>query len=116
MVSGQKLDVEVVRTTEEHRRGLSNRDNLSSGMGMLFVYENYNIPSFWMNDMKFPIDIIWVKDDMVVDYSKNLQPVPGNVDLPIYQPKTFVNYVLEVNAGFVDKFGIKIGDKFEFLY
>ncbi|MEK7167375.1 MAG: DUF192 domain-containing protein, partial [Patescibacteria group bacterium] len=76
-------------------------------------YPKYFIPSFWMKDMRFSLDIIWIKDDMIIGFEKNVQPQPLGEELRVYQPESFVNYVLEVPAGFVDGKGIKIGDKVE---
>jgi len=78
---------------------------------MLFVFDGYYIPTFVMRDMLFSIDIIWIKDDMVVGFEKNMPRSELDKDLIAYQPKNFINYVLEVNAGFVEQNNIKIGDK-----
>jgi len=116
-VAGHKIRAELAQSDEEKILGLSKRDNLASNVGMIFIYDEYNIPSFWMKDMLFPIDIIWIKDDMVVGFEKNvMHPDSDNEKLLHYQPKTFVNYVLEVNSGFVAEKGIKIGDKVEFIF
>ena len=113
VINGQKIEVELAKTNEQKILGLGQRTSLPLDRGMLFVYSQYLIPAYWMKDMKFPIDIIWIKDDMVVGYEKNLQPATDNLNLPTYQPKTFINYVLEVKAGWVDQFGVKIGDGVE---
>lgn len=110
-IAGQELKVKLAKTSDQKSIGLGNTKVLASDAGMLFVYNNYVIPSFWMKDMDFPIDIIWIKDDLVVGFEKDLKPQSSNINLPIYQPKTFINYVLEVNSGFVDKYSLKIGDK-----
>jgi hypothetical protein len=115
VVAGQNIDIELVSSLEDKARGLSNREELKENKGMLFVYDNYLIPGFWMKEMRFPIDIIWIKDDMIMGYEKNLKLSVDNQPLQIYQPKTFVNYVLEVNAGFVDRYGVRVGDKITFF-
>lgn len=108
------IDIEVSDTIATRQLGLSYRESLDQNSGMLFVFDSYNIEYFWMKDMKFPLDIIWIKDDTIVDISKNVPTpkveVPLN-QLPTYSPKEKVNYVLEVNAGFADKNKIKIGDR-----
>ncbi len=112
-INDKKINIEVAGTSEKIARGLSGRKKLGENDGLLFVYDGYFIPAFWMKGMEFSIDIIWIKDDMVVGVEKNV-PLPSGSDWPTYRPQTFVNYVLEVNAGFVDKNGVKIGDAVNF--
>ena len=106
------VDVEVARTPVEQALGLSNRATLPENQGMLFIYDEPHFPSIWMKDMKFPIDIIWIGDDLtVVDLTENISPSSF--------PKTFspgkaASYVLEVNVGFARGHAIKIGDKVKF--
>ena len=59
-IGNNKIVAELAVTKEQMTQGLSGRDKLAEGKGMLFVYDGYYIPSFWMKDMKFPIDIIWI--------------------------------------------------------
>lgn len=112
------IDAEVVRTPEERAQGLSGRDSLDDGTGMLFVFEREHIASFWMREMQFPLDFIWIgSDKSVVDISLNVpEPEPGVIesDLPLYSPSAAVLYVLEVNAGAVDEAGVAIGDTVSF--
>lgn len=108
-IGGQAIRVEVVKTDEQMALGLGERDMLQGGRGMLFEYDNYVIPRYWMKGMRFPLDIIWIKDDVVAGFEINV-PVATSTPLPMYQPKDFINKVLEVNAGFVEKNGLKIGD------
>lgn len=111
-IGKNKISVELALTEEQRAQGLSGRDSLDSGKGMLFVYDGYYIPKFWMKDMKFPIDIIWIKDDVVAGAARNLPP-EGSDPQQTYEPLTFVNYALEVPAGYVDAHQIRIGDKVE---
>jgi len=108
---GQEVEVVLAKTPEQKSLGLGRLDVLAPNTGMLFVYDNYIIPSFWMKDMRFSIDIIWIKNDTVIGYEKSVKPQTSNDNLPTYQPKSFINYVLEVNSGFVDKYGLLIGDE-----
>lgn len=109
-IAGQEIKVKIAKTPSQKELGLGKIKNLPEDQGMIFIYDNYVIPGYWMKDMKFPIDIIWIKDNMVMGYEKDLKPQADNINLPTYQPKTFINYVLEVNSGFVEKYGLKIGD------
>ena len=79
---------------------------------MLFVYTNKERFPFWMRNMHFPIDILWIDDRTIVDISKNVPASDKPVNqLPIYHPTTPVDKVLELPAGTVDRVGIVIGDK-----
>jgi uncharacterized membrane protein (UPF0127 family) len=67
-----------------------------------------------MKDMKFPLDMIWIYQDTIIDISQNV-PVPtagqNILTLPQFQPKSPVDKVLEIDAGLSAKYGFKIGDK-----
>jgi hypothetical protein len=101
---------EVVITPERMRRGLSGQKALGANEGMLFVYPQPGTYSFWMKDMLFPIDIIWIRDNTVVAIDKDV-PVPAAGQEPkLYAPPVPINRVLEVNAGFAKKHHIKAGN------
>lgn len=101
---------EVVDTPMKKFKGLSGRESLENGTGMLFIFYGYSKPAFVMRDMKFSIDIIWIRDTTVVDISKNLPlPIAGG-PLIEYAPLAEVNRVLEVPAGFSDSNNVTIGD------
>ncbi len=110
-VGGSKLQVEVADAFNTRKQGLSNRAQLKWEHGMLFVFNNYAKYAFWMKDMRFPIDIIWIKDDTIVDIHHRVAIPQNNQNLKRYHPSQAVNYVLEVNAGWVKQNKIKIGDK-----
>ncbi len=108
------LKVLIADTDAKKAKGLSGRLSLASNSGMLFIYNEEEIRRFWMKNMKFPIDIIWIRKDKVVDILINaLPPKSGTLDseLSIYQSGEPVDKVLEVNSGFINKHGIAIGDR-----
>ena len=113
-IGDKSLLVEVVDSLETRNKGLSGRDGLEADQGMLFVFETQDVnPGFWMKDMKFSIDIIWINDGKVSQITKEVpNPTPETPErsLPIYTPQDAVDYVLEVSAGFSDKNGISVGD------
>jgi len=93
--------------------GLSGRSALEDEGGMIFVFEQVGKYGFWMKDMKFSIDIIWITEDFFVS------GIVGNFSPEDY-PKVLggdyvAKYVLEVPTGFAEKNNIKVGDKVEFL-
>jgi len=117
VINGQTFLVEVATDSAVQKKGLSARDSLAASQGMLFAYPAKSILSFWMIDMRFNIDLLWINDDIVIGIEKNmLVPAPGtqDEDLLIYSSPEPVNRVLEINAGLVDKYGLKIGDKLEY--
>ncbi len=102
---------EVVRSSEAEKTGLSGREGLTKGTGMVFLFDTASYTSFWMKDMKFDLDILWIQDHQVVDVSRNVVHPQGVVDdasLPRYTPKTPANFVLEVGAGEAQE--IRVGD------
>ena len=111
--------VELALTAEEQIQGLSGRPTLKANTGMLFVYQRPSRYPFWMPDMHFPLDIVWIGSDCAVaDVTLNaLPPAPGqaNQDLPLYSPKKPAQYVLEINAGEAGAKGIRVGVGVEFL-
>lgn len=113
-IGNKTISIEIAGTKDEQRQGLSNRDNLCDDCGLLFLFYTKGEYSFWMKDMKFPIDIIWLNDDKIVYIEKNAS-VPSNSYIPTYQPKVVADKVLEVNAGFCDKYSIKVGDTLKML-
>lgn len=101
--------LEYARSDAEQVRGLSGRTNLPENSGLLFVYEKNVTPNFWMKGMNFALDIIWLDENWrVVGFEKNISP---NTFPQTFSPDKPIRYVLEVNAGFVDKQQIKLGEK-----
>jgi uncharacterized membrane protein (UPF0127 family) len=107
--------VEMATTTIEEARGLSFRTSLAEGTGMLFTFSP-GIQNFWMKDMNFPIDIIWIGGDKVLGFAEDAKPEPGVslLNLTIYTSPDGTDRVLEVNAGTVAKDNIKAGDPVTF--
>ena len=111
-INQTRINLEIAQTEAEMSRGLSGRKNLSQNSGMLFVYEKNNIPMFWMKDMNFALDIIWLNENkMVVGIEKNVLP---NTFPQTFSPQSEIKYVLEINSGLADQWQIKIGDKAAF--
>ena len=97
---------------KERAKGLSGQKTLKNNEGLLFVYEDLEHPSIWMKDMNFAIDIIWLSESKkIIDYKKNVSP---STYPESFKPKKPAKYVLEVNAGFIEKNELKIDDKLNF--
>lgn len=109
-INGQKLSVEIADSPVKKAKGLSGRKSLPEDQAMLFIYQNPTIPKFWMKEMKFAIDIVWIKGGKVLQVSKNVSP--ENLPFPkTISPEKQVDSVLEITAGMAEKLAIKPGDK-----
>jgi len=113
VIGDTKIFVEVADSEFERRKGLSGRDALAENSGLLFVFEEKDIrPVFWMKDMKFPIDIIWINDGKIVQIDSSIPPAPQDTPdkmLKLYSPTIPIDYVLEVTSGFCEAKGIEVG-------
>ena len=110
--------VELALTVEQHVQGLSGREVLPPGTGMLFVYQRESRSNFWMKEMRFPLDIVWIGADCtVVDVTLDAPPPEPDQtldQLPRYSPGDPAQYVLEINAGQFAAEGLRLGDPVEF--
>jgi uncharacterized membrane protein (UPF0127 family) len=112
-IGSATFSVEVASTFAEQARGLSYRTSLGENAGMLFTFSSSTVQSFWMKDMHFPLDMIWISGDTVDGFAQNVPaPASGTAlwSLPIYASPDHTDKVLEVNAGMVAKYNIKVGD------
>ncbi len=113
IIDGKAITVEIANDEATRTQGLSNREILDPDKGMLFIFPQKNKYTFWMKDMHFPLDIIWIDGDMIVTISENLPPEGLNPKI-IYSSTKPIDKVLEINAGLTRKLNIKIGDKLIF--
>lgn len=108
-IGGFTFQTETARTRQEHEKGLSGRNSLGNDQGMLFMFPKEGVYSFWMKDMKFPIDIIWIgKDATIKGYVAHVKPDSYPA---LYQPGERILYALEVPDGFIEKHSIGVGEK-----
>jgi len=113
-IEGVEAPVRVLIAADNERRiqGLSGHPGLASDEGMLFFFDYSGKPGFWMKDMLFPIDIIWISDEWkIVDITKNIS---SDTYPQTFAPKSDARYVLEVRAGFADAHMLKIGQAVSF--
>lgn len=111
-VGSQRLSVYLADSEAKKEIGLAGFDSLNDNEGMLFPYQPVQIPAFWMKNMKFAIDIIWIRDGKIVEITKNVPLELNKFDseLKRYYPKEEIDQVLEVNAGWSEKNQIGVGD------
>ena len=110
-INNHPITVEIADNEISRSRGLSGREPLDEDSGMLFVYSTPGKYSFWMYRMKFPLDFIFINQEMVVDLIENVPP-PKTGEIPkVVNAKTDFTQVLEVNAGTIAKYEIQVGQK-----
>lgn len=113
-INNETFKVEVADNPESQQIGLSNHESLPKNQGMLFLFEDKAYHTFWMKNMNFPIDIIFINDNKIVSIAKNAQPSKNSDDdLELFKPSEPINRVFEINAGLADEHNIKEGDAVE---
>jgi uncharacterized membrane protein (UPF0127 family) len=93
-------------------RGLSYRQKIDPYTGMLFVFEKPGVYQFWMKDMNFPIDIVWLDTDkkvVYIEHSLSPETYPH-----AFGPHTPVRWVVELPAGAVEQGSLSVGDILSF--
>jgi uncharacterized membrane protein (UPF0127 family) len=108
-IGTQAVNIELAENDQQWYQGLSNRDSLGADSGMYFIFPDKNKLDFVMRNMRFPLDIIFINDDKILNIAENLAP-EGSETKNIYSSNGEANRVLEVNAGFCQMHGIKGGD------
>lgn len=108
-IRDKRYGLEVADSDSEREKGLGGRESLCAECGMLFVFEQPGQYAFWMKDMRFPLDIIWLSGDRVVFAAHDVEPDFSGV----IEPGVFADQVIEINAGAVR--GLNIGEKVNFL-
>jgi len=114
--TGKKISVEVADSVEKRSLGLGNRSGLENGWGMLFVFEKRKQHGFWMKDMEFPLDIIWLDNHRIAYILRNVQPVKSGVIPPVMTPPEAVNFVLEIYAGRADELKLQVGQHLKYQF
>lgn len=109
--SDTSVDVTIPSTIAAQELGLGGRASLGATTGMLWLFTDPQLPSFWMKGMHFPLDFIWIRSNHIVDITTDVPPPATLTEpLPTYQPSAQVDAVLEVNAGFAAAHGLAIGE------
>jgi len=105
-----KIHVEFAKTAQELETGLMNRDSLEANSGMFFIFSDEKPRSFWMKDTLIPLDMIFISSNGRVNEIITQEPCPENGTCQVYESKTPAQYVLEINAGQVEKWNMATGD------
>jgi uncharacterized protein len=113
---GKTIALELADTPEKQQQGLMYRASLGENEGMLFVFDIENYYTFWMRNMNFPLDIIWIDNVdgqlMVVDIKRDAKPC-YTTKCEQYIPERPADYVLELNSGWTLKNKVNVGETLE---
>src|SRR3989344_8647827 len=114
-IGNNSLNGEIADSDIERAQGLSGKASLAENACMLFVFDAPGFYSFWMPNMNFPIDIIWIDEDWrVIGVVESAKPLRPNENTALYSPPNPIQYALEVNAGFSARHNIAVGQQIEF--
>ncbi len=103
-----KIDIQIANTEFDRELGLMFRKSMKENQGMLFIFAEDTTQTFWMRNTFIPLDMVFINSQMViVSISRNTKTLSDQT----YTSKGPAQYVLEVNAGYCDKFNIHSGDK-----
>ncbi len=108
VIGGRKFSLEIANTPTKREKGLSDRNLIGSRQGMLFVFDKPSYQCFWMKNMRFNLDILWLDNANKLSYVQhNLSPAsyPTN-----FCPGSPGLYVIEVNGGTTERLNLHIGD------
>ncbi|UFX82675.1 DUF192 domain-containing protein [Candidatus Absconditicoccus praedator] len=108
--------VDIAKTQEQKQKGLMGVEELPEDSGMLFVYDESDKYSFWMKNTLIELDMIWIDENYkVVDIQHSAVPCEST-PCEVYEPQKPARYILELNGGKSEKYGIEVGDKVEIFY
>lgn len=112
VINDRTFELTVADSPQEKEIGLSEINSLPENKGMIFLFEKPDYYSFWMKNMKIPIDIIYISNDKIVTIYSNVQPPANSQEgLEIYTPSEPSDKVLEIQAQLSEKYNFKKGDK-----
>lgn len=112
-IGGQEIVVSIADTKVLREKGLSGHKNLKLNEGMLFMFPKPGNYGFWMKDMLFPVDVIWLDAHRkIIDVWERAEPVSYP---KIVTPRAPAQFVLEVPAGFFNEHHLNVGDILEIL-
>ncbi len=114
-LGGQKLQVELAKTSKQLAQGLSGRTGLCQNCGMLFWFNNLEPRTFWMKGMRFSLDIIWLIDDELAGFVQNVSILDLAGGINTVSSPLPVNRVLELPAGWIKKNNPQAGEKIIWL-
>lgn len=109
-IGNHTFSLYLATTSRDQEVGLARFSKIESNQGMLFLFDKPDYYSFWMKNMKFPIDIIFISQNRIVDIFQNVPTPKNNNNLPTYTTGEKADKVLEINAGLSNAYKIRISD------
>ena len=113
VIADKKVSLTVANTLETRSRGLMFVDNLPETEGMLFVFPDIDYRTFWMKNMKIPLDILFLRNNKIITIYENVPPCVDD-PCPYYESKEKSDKVIELKSGFCEKYGVKPGRSISF--
>ena len=112
---GFSATAELALSDDERAQGLMFREEIKEDQAMLFIFEDEDIHAFWMKNMRFAIDILWLDAQRRIVHIEKQVPPCTKDPCPSYVPAAAATFVLELRAGFVEKHGLRTYDRIEFV-
>ncbi len=104
------ISIELADSEQEREKGLMFRKSLEEKSGMLFVFDQEQVASFWMKNTLIPLDILFINNQKkIVAIERNVPPCQKD-SCPLYSASEKVKYLLELNSGFADMYNVQVGD------
>jgi uncharacterized protein len=112
-INGEDLHVDISADALSRTRGLSGVESLCDNCGMVFIFGEESKYTFWMREMNFPLDILYIQKDEIVEIFKDVQILNDMGEITEIFPNQSADKVLELNAGWCDAHNVQIGDRIE---
>ncbi len=110
-LKGRTFTVEIADTPAARGRGLMYRNSLAEDRGMLFIYDDDALRSFWMKNTLISLDILYFDSDLqLINVIRGAQPCRYQ-PCPGYPSKAPARYVLELQSGMAETLAVKPGDR-----
>ena|SRR5438045_6022862 len=106
-IGGKQFELEIADTQRKRNVGLMRRDSMPADHGMIFVFSEPDTHSFWMQNTRIPLDIVFIDADGKIASIQQMKPY----DLTSVSPPGPIKYAVELNEGAAAKAGAKVGDK-----
>ncbi|MFA6364908.1 MAG: DUF192 domain-containing protein [Candidatus Paceibacterota bacterium] len=111
-IGTQTIIADVAKNDADREKGLGGRESIGMNEGMLFIFDNEDEYPFWMKDMKFPIDVIWIRNNYIVGFAENVDPKIGSQPSEtVFSPPQSIDRALELHAGRVKLLRVQVGDQ-----